>query len=158
VSKHIRKTAILCAALIVGGGLAAVAARSNGAKHAAPETGETPRSFLSDPNLPSESNVSLANTELLMRLAFAILVVIGLGAATLYVSRKVLPKVTHAANKEIRVVETTYLGPRKSLHLVEIGGRRLLLGSTHDRIATLAHLSDTWLDLSKQDMDDAVKT
>jgi len=40
----------------------------------------------------------------------------------------------------IRVVETTVLAPRLQLHLVEIEGRRLLLGSTESGIRRLASL------------------
>lgn len=158
MNKHIGKMVILCAVLMIGVGMASWAARAGAAKPSEHSAAEGVPAFLSDPNLPSNSSVPFANTDIMLRLAFSVLVVIVLGAAALYVSKKVLPKVTHAASKEIRVLETTYLGPRKSLHLVEIGGQRLLLGSTNDNISTLAHLNDAWLDLTRQDVDEAVKT
>ena len=67
-----------------------------------------------------------------------------------------LPKVTHTKGKEIHVIETTFLGPRKMLYLVQVGHQKLLVGSTNETIATLAHIDDAWLELSKQDMDSAV--
>jgi len=158
VKKHTGKTVILCAVLVISGGMVSWAARSGAAKPTERSAAEGVPAFLSDPNLASNSSVPFANTDIMLRLAFSVLVVIVLGAAALYVSKKVLPKVTHAAGKEIRVLETTYLGARKSLHLVEIGGQRLLLGSTNDNISTLAHLNDAWLDLTRQDVDEAVKT
>ena len=87
-----------------------------------------------------------------------ILLVAGLGVGMLYVSKKVLPKVTNAAGKEIRIRETAYLGPRKALHLVEIGNHKLLIGSTNDSITALADMTDTWLDVSKQEPEDAGET
>lgn len=84
----------------------------------------------------------------------SILLVVGLGAAALYLSKKVLPRVARVSAKEIRVVETVYLGPRKALHLVEVGHHRLLIGSTHETITPLATVSDTWLDLSRPSAED----
>jgi flagellar biogenesis protein FliO len=34
------------------------------------------------------------------------------------------------------------LGPRKSVHLIEIGSRRLLIGSTNENIRKLADLTE----------------
>ena len=39
--------------------------------------------------------------------------------------------------KNVRVVETRFLGPKKSLVLVEVGGEYLLLGSTNDGISLI---------------------
>ena len=87
---------------------------------------------------------------------FSVAIVAVLAVAAFYLSRKVLPKVTNAPDKEIRVVETTYLGPRKTLHLVQVGNQKLLIGSTNDTITTLARLGDAWLDRSQQELDSAV--
>jgi flagellar protein FliO/FliZ len=38
------------------------------------------------------------------------------------------------ASRHVRVVESRFLGPKKSLVLVEVGGEYLLLGSTGDGI------------------------
>jgi flagellar biosynthetic protein FliO len=89
---------------------------------------------------------------------FSVALVIVLGVAALYLSKKVLPKVTNAPGKEIHVLETTYLGPRKALHLVEVDNHKLLIGSTNENIATLAHMTDAWLDLSREAIEDTVKT
>jgi flagellar biogenesis protein FliO len=75
----------------------------------------------------------------------------------LYVSKRLLPKVASVPGKEIHIRETAYLGPRKALHLVEIGNHKLLIGSTNDSITSLADVTDTWLDIPKQESDDAVR-
>jgi flagellar biosynthetic protein FliO len=150
--------ATLFVALVVGGGLAALAARSADSGAVPATTSEAPRSFLDDSDLGQESSLGLDNGQLFLKMMGSVVLVIVLAVAALYLSKKVLPKVTHAAGKEIRVVETTYLGPRKALHLVEVGNQKLLIGSTNERIATLAHVGEAWLDLSKQDMDQVVSS
>ena len=41
---------------------------------------------------------------------------------------------------------------------MEVGNQKLLIGSTNESIATLAHVGEAWLDLSKQEMDQAVSS
>ena len=148
---------ILCLVLLIGGGWISIAARSADHK-AQPATTDSNTSFLADPNFASPADMSLSSRGLFARMMLCILLVAGLGAGMLYVSRKVLPKVASAPGKEIHVRETAYLGPRKALHLVEIGNHKLLIGSTNDSITALADLTDTWLDPSKQESsDDAVR-
>ncbi len=84
--------------------------------------------------------------------------IIGLGVAALYLSKRVLPKVTHSPGKEIHVLETAHLGPRKTLHLVEVGGQRLLIASTSDRITMLAPVHEPWPDQANQGLGEAAKT
>jgi flagellar biosynthetic protein FliO len=109
-----------------------------------------------DSNSVGSSNASPGFPELFFKMMGSIALVIGLGVAVLYLSKKVLPKVARGSAKEIRVVETVYLGPRKALHLVEVGHHRLLIGSTQENISPLATVSDAWLDLSKPSADDMV--
>jgi flagellar biogenesis protein FliO len=40
---------------------------------------------------------------------------------------------------------------------VEVGSHKLLIASTEQSITTLAHVTDEWLDLSRQEIDDSVK-
>ncbi len=44
----------------------------------------------------------------------------------------------------ITVVETIPLGPRKLLHLLEVGPRKFLIASTSDGIRLLADLTETY--------------
>lgn len=155
--------------LVVGSGLVGRAAQSADPNVVPAATSADPNavsvaiseatgSFLDDPNLAQQSGLGIDSGKLFVKMMGSVVLVIALAGAALYVSKKVLPKVTNAAGKEIRVVETTYLGPRKALHLVEVGNQKLLIGSTNESIATLAHVGDAWLDLSKQETDQAVST
>jgi len=151
-----KRIAVLCLLLIVGGGWVGLASRYTGrAEQARAAAG--PTSFLSDPNSAVLSNTSMDNGGLVVRMMLAVGIVVVLGAAALYLSKRVLPRVTHPAGREIRIVETTYLGPRKALHLVEVGGQRLLIASAGETVAMLTPVGDPWLDVSKQQADHAVE-
>ncbi len=142
----------------VAGGLIGFAARATDQEKAAPVP-PAQRTLFDDPNFAQpgpEASGNLGNKELFFKMMLSGLLVVGLGVGALYLSKRVLPNLTKACGKEIRVVETTYLGPRKALHLVEIGNQRLLIGSTNESIAALAHIGDTWLDLPRQDIDNPV--
>jgi flagellar biosynthetic protein FliO len=111
--------------------------------------------FGNDPNLFAGSGDKLGSSELVIRMLVMVLIVVVLGAAAIYVSKRYLPKLTNLPGKQIRVIETTHLGPRRALHLVEVNGRRLLLGGTTENIRVLADLSygfsETELSVEKKD-------
>ena len=84
-----------------------------------------------------------------MRLGFglALVVLLAWGAAHL-LRKSTLGKQLGADNTLIRVAERAYLGPKKAVYLVEIGGRALALGVTDDRITTLSEWTAGELDLT----------
>lgn len=159
VGNQKKRIVVLCVLLVVAGGWVALASRYAGDPgQANSQTARPETSFLGDPNQLAAANVSLGGRELFLKMMLSVGLVIALGLGALYVSRKVLPKVTNTTGRQIRVIETTYLGPRKALHLVEVANQRLLIASTGDHINTLAHIGDVWLDLPRQEVDDTVKT
>lgn len=87
------------------------------------------------------------------RMMLAVLIVVVLGAAAIYVSKKLLPRITNLPGKEIRVVETVYLGPRKAVHVLEVGSRRFLIGSTSENVTKLADITSDLADFSARDAD-----
>jgi flagellar biosynthetic protein FliO len=107
--------------------------------------------FANDPNFSSRPDGSAGNQELFFKMMLSVLFVVALGAAAIYVSKKFLPKITNLSGKEIRIAETVHLGPRKAVHLLEIGNRRLLIGSTNENITRLADLTSAFADLSAQE-------
>ena len=69
----------------------------------------------------------------LLQMIAALALVVGLILITWHFSSKLmkgLPVGHQLFSKHIRVVETRYLGPKKSLVLVEVGGEYLLLSSS----------------------------
>ena len=103
-------------------------------------TTERSKSFLDDLDLDDDVNPGIR--EAAIKLALAILMVIVLGAATIYLSRKILPRFSGMTGKNIKVVETVHLGPRKSVHLLKIGNQQILVGSTNENITKLADIPD----------------
>ncbi|HAL44835.1 MAG: hypothetical protein A2Y12_07955 [Planctomycetes bacterium GWF2_42_9] len=93
------------------------------------------------PTLAVGSNNNGNIGDLFYKMIFMVLAVVFLGAGVVYVSKKLLPKL-NLPGKRIQLTETIHLGPRKSLHLVKIGNKTLLLGSTNDNITSLADVSD----------------
>ena len=90
---------------------------------------------------PSRQEFSFLSSFLQMLAALAI--VIGLILVTRHYSGKLfkgfIPGQT--PSKHIRFVETRFIGPKKSLMLVEVGGEYLLLGSTDTHITLIKDVS-----------------
>ena len=97
--------------------------------------------FENDPNFSTRTGDKPGIRELFFKMMFSVLFVVVLGVAAIYVSKKFLPKITKLPGKEIRIAETVHLGPRKAVHLLEIGNRRFLIGSTNESITRLADLT-----------------
>jgi flagellar biosynthetic protein FliO len=108
---------------------------------------ETGFLFADDPDLSDRTDYGPGG----LRVALAVLFVVALGAGAIYVSKKLLPRIANLPGKQIRVVETVYLGPRKAVHVIEIGDRRLLIGSTNENIRKLADITGELPDLSSQE-------
>jgi len=81
------------------------------------------------------------NSELFYKMTLSILLVIGLGAAAIYLTKRVLPKIAGGPSKEIQILETAHIGQRRAVHLVKAGDRMLLIGSTNGSITRLADLT-----------------
>jgi flagellar biosynthetic protein FliO len=96
--------------------------------------------IFNDANFSGRKGGGFETGELFYRMILAILLVVALGVAAIYVSRRLLPKITTLAGKEIRIVETVHLGQRRAVHLIEVGGKRILIGSTNEAITRLAEV------------------
>lgn len=108
--------------------------------------------FANDPDFQRESDYNVGHQELFYRTIIAVVFVVVLGAAAMYVSRRLLPKIARLPGKEIHIVETIHLGPRKAVHLLQIGHRRFLIGSTNENVTKLADLTDGFADLPTPDI------
>jgi len=71
----------------------------------------------------------------------SVLIVLVLGGVLFFVLKRLLPKLGVNVNKRVRVLETTYLGPKKAVHLLEVGSQRYLVGSSRERISMLAEVT-----------------
>lgn len=107
--------------------------------------------FKNDSDFSGKSGYFTSQKELYYRVILAILFVVILGAAAIYVSKKLLPQIARVPGKEIRILETLHLGPRKAVHLIEIGNRRFLIGSTNENVTKLADISSRFSDRLSQE-------
>ncbi|UCG07292.1 MAG: flagellar biosynthetic protein FliO [Desulfobacterales bacterium] len=98
--------------------------------------------FAADPNRLTAAPEKLETRELFLKMMVSVLIVVGLGIAAIYASKRLLPKITSAPGREIHVIETVHLGQRKSLHLLKIANHRILIASTNETITKLADLDD----------------
>ncbi len=105
---------------------------------------------IADSNLFKNSDYSTSGNELFFRMLLSVLVVAALGVAAVVLSRKVFPRISSLQGKKIRITETVYLGPRRSVHLLEVGRKQFLIGCTNENINTLADLTGISTDLPPQ--------
>ena len=107
--------------------------------------------FANDPNFFRGSDFKHGGAGFSIRAVLAVLLVLALFVAVVYISKKLLPKITNLPGKEIRIIETIHLGPRKAVHLLEIDNRRFLIGSTNENVTKLADLGSGLMDLSAKE-------
>jgi flagellar biosynthetic protein FliO len=141
--------ALLIAVTLGGGALIVCSAQSPGTEPK--KTSYSPYS-LSD-NTSNHSGGPFDTGELFLKMMAAVLLVVALGVAAIYISKKFLPRITNLPGKKIRIVETVHLGPRKAVHLLQIGNQQILIGSTTEGITALADVTDVLTDLPSQETD-----
>ncbi len=114
-----------------------------------PDTAKNAKSLLTDtgsldakkPYLTVGSHTNSGSHELFFKMMLMVLLVVALGVAAIYISKRILPKFTHLPTKRIQVVETVHLGPRKAVHLVKVGSQLILIGSTNENITRLSDIT-----------------
>ena len=78
----------------------------------------------------------------LLQMFAALAIVVGLILVTRHYSGKLFKGLPSGrfVSKHIRLVETRYVAPKKSLILVEVGGEYLLLSSSGDNLTLIKHI------------------
>jgi flagellar biogenesis protein FliO len=108
---------------------------------------------LTEPNFAIQPPKGLQENELYYKMILAVILVGGLGVAAIYLSKKLVPKFVRLSGKEIRITETAYIGQRKAVHLLKIGDRTLLIGSTNESITKLADVTEALGNVPEQQKD-----
>jgi flagellar biogenesis protein FliO len=85
---------------------------------------------------------TLDTSDTLKMLVKSTLMIIVLGVVAVYVARRVMPKVGAAMGKELKVVESINLGPRKQVYVLKVGTKRLLVGAASESITYLADVTE----------------
>jgi flagellar protein FliO/FliZ len=81
----------------------------------------------------------------LLTTALALILVLGLAVATLYLMRRFAP--SPGSGQVISIVESVVLEPRRSLHVIRVGHALLLIGSTEGGVALVARLDDSGVEV-----------
>lgn len=113
-------------------------------------------SLFSDPNFAIKPQGTLDTGQMFLKMMLAVGLIIAMGVGVIYFSRKLLPKIANLPGKKIQVIETVHLGPRKAVHLLRVGSRHILIGSTAESISKLADINDGLSEtdlLHKEDME-----
>jgi flagellar protein FliO/FliZ len=93
-----------------------------------------------DSTAPAESEPSLMAAVAKMVSALAVVIAVVYGA--LYALRKLMGRkyAANGGNGSLEVLETTYVGQHKTISLVRVGARSVLVGVTDQQISTLTEL------------------
>jgi flagellar biosynthetic protein FliO len=134
-----RIVAFLAAVAVAGIGLAVRPVQSTAVEPNKPLSDDF---YSKSENDPNQSRGSFENKEWFLTMMKAVLLVVVLGAAAIYISKKLLPRITNQPGKKICIIETVHLGPRKAVHLLKISNQQLLIGSTNESITKLADITD----------------
>ena len=124
----------------------------------APQATPAPTAFLPDYDSTADPALAAAETDtrpfwqIALDMGVKLLLVIGLVYATLMGLRWLQKFKNPMGNggATIQVLETVGLAPGRSLHLVVVGEKTLLLGSTEQNIAMLSELADAHISLPEE--------
>jgi len=142
VAAQNKKIIVLVAAVaLLGGALMMRLSRSDTAKTDKPLSANS-HSLFSDPNFAIRPQGTLDTGQMFFKMMLAVGLIIAMGVGVIYFSRKLLPKIANLPGKKIQVIETVHLGPRKAVHLLRVGNRHILIGSTAESISKLADIND----------------
>ncbi len=145
-----KKIVVFLIAVALGGGALIVCSAQSSATEPQ-KTSYNPYSLSA--NDPNHSGGPFDMGELFLKMMAAIVLAVVLGIAAIYLSKKFLPKITNPPGKKIHIVETVHLGPRKAVHLLQIGNQQLLIGSTSEGITALADVTYALTDLPSPETD-----
>ena len=133
-----KKKAVIYLTLIAMSGLALIVCRGaespNKPAHSAKYTVSSNKNNVVEKDVPYKSDTRT----LFYRMMVSVFVVFVLGAVAIFFSKKFGPRITNLAGRQIHVIETVRIGSNRTIHLLEVDGRKILIGATNDQITKLA--------------------
>ena len=88
-------------------------------------------------------------SRLLWKMLAYLLIILVLGAVGILVVKRLVPRLGPSAGRDVSVLETLHLGPRKSVYLLRVGDRRLLIAGARDSVSMLADVTNGFADSSQ---------
>jgi len=96
-----------------------------------------------DDKLPSDLGLKDQSAgRLLGQSLAAVAVILVLGGVGLVVVKRLMPRLAAARGKRVLLLETFHLGPQRALHVVQVGNRSLLVGSSREGLNLLADVTE----------------
>ena len=83
-------------------------------------------------------------TGMMWQMLASALGILFLGVLAILVTKKLLPRLARSGGKRISVLETSHLGPGKHVHLLQIGDKKILVGSSRDGMTRLGDVTDAF--------------
>ena len=77
----------------------------------------------------------------LLKMALYSLLIVVLGVLALVVLKRLVPKIQRSAGKNLSIIETAYISPRSSIHLLRAGTRKYLISRSGDGLSLLAEVT-----------------
>jgi flagellar biosynthetic protein FliO len=149
-----KKMVVFLVTTVIGCGALVLCSAGSGADKTEQLNSETKSEslFERESSLLSKKDNGPGTRELFFKFMVSVLFLAALAAGGIYISKRLLPNISNLSGKEIKIIETVHLGPRKSVHLLEIGRRRMLIGSTNENITRLADLTEAFSELQELQM------
>ncbi|MGB2824348.1 MAG: flagellar biosynthetic protein FliO [Phycisphaerae bacterium] len=82
-------------------------------------------------------------------LAYAVVILL-LGGAAVFLTKRYLPRAKSPSGRRIRVVDSVYLAPRKQLHVLEVGPQRFLVASCRDNVTMISELKPSFSEVYEE--------
>lgn len=86
-------------------------------------------------------NYDKAPQNLLLRMVIYCLLIVVLAVLAVVVLKKLVPRIQRSSGKNLLILETTYVAPRSSLHLLRVGTKKYLLSRSGDGLSLLAEVT-----------------
>ena len=132
---------------------AAAPAASNSTTKPAEKPGHITK-LLRRENTGGKSLPKLPETEgYLGKMIAYVVVILVLGVGAFLAAKRFLPRGRLPDEGKIRVVGSTYLGPRKQLHVLEVGSQRFLVASCRDSVSMISELRTSFSDVFETQKD-----
>jgi flagellar biogenesis protein FliO len=149
IEKNKFKIALLSAILVLLFAGSSIAADINDI-----DTNSTSFALLQDTNSDFGTKDGLSTFQMFSRMIVAAIIILALGLTASYATRKFSARITTQKGKEIKILENVNLGNRKTLHLLTVGHRKILIATTRDNVVRIADLSDTLGDITQEITED----
>lgn len=109
-----------------------------------PKPVATAKPFLADYKEPKKDDSELSLGRVIVDLIWKLALVLGIAYLSIYALRGIMGRQSTIAGPKgrLKVLESAALGPNRAVHLVRVGNKILVLGSTPDQITAIGEVDE----------------